>query len=120
MYYYQWNPYYGQRDPNPLILLHINDLKPFVGKWGVFTIGNQKVIAYVDSVDTTNNSAKVYYPDNSTGVIDIAMISMAEGPYVTKPSTPGPSVPPPPPPPPPPPNCQWVIVPGVGWKYVCF
>ncbi|ASA20446.1 hypothetical protein [Paenibacillus donghaensis] len=123
MYSYQGYPYYTQGRIPP-ILLHINDLKPFIGKWGIFTIGNEKVVAYVDSVDTAANSAKVYYPDNSTGVIDIAMISMAAGPYVTMPTgtgpTPSPTPIPTPAPTPLPTNCQWVYLPAIGWKYLCL
>ncbi|WP_010272440.1 hypothetical protein [Paenibacillus senegalensis] len=108
-----------------------NDLRFFEGKWGIFTINGQRVAAYVDNIDTASMSARVYYANNQPGIIDITMISLAEGPFAARPE-PGPgfaSVPWSPSPGPGPwssgpgashGQCRWMWIPVVGWQYICL
>lgn len=109
---FQYEEPYSMYERMPQVYLqNPNDLKPFIGKWGIFTINGQRIVAYVDSIDVASQSARVYYPNNQTGIIDITMISMAEGPFVTMPS-PGPG--------PGPGRCRWMWIPRLGWQYICF
>ncbi|MEK5439158.1 hypothetical protein BSK65_07590 [Paenibacillus odorifer] len=100
--------------------LTITDIQPFLGKWGIFTLSSgQKVVAYVNTVNA--DSISVLFADGKSAVIDVKMISMAEGPFPTMPATPGsgsgggpgsgsgsgsgsgPG------------NCTWKEIPGLGW-----
>lgn len=68
--------------------LTITDIQPFLGKWGIFTLSSgQKVVAYVNTVNA--DSISVLFADGKSAVIDVKMISMAEGPFPTMPATPG-------------------------------
>lgn len=83
--YYDPNYYYGYRQ---ISYLAASELIPFTGKWGIFTMVNgQRIVAYVDSVDTVNESVKVLFSDGRPATIDTRHIVMAMGPFPSKPKS---------------------------------
>ncbi|URJ61024.3 hypothetical protein [Paenibacillus polymyxa] len=61
----------------------------FVNLWGIFTVNGQQIVAFVKSVDPTNKSMLVLYPNGTQSYIDVTQISQAQGPYPSMPSIPG-------------------------------
>ncbi|UOK64985.1 hypothetical protein MT997_11690 [Paenibacillus sp. OVF10] len=64
-----------------------NEVKNFVNLWGIFTVNGQQIVAFVKSVDDTNKSMLVLYPNGTQSFIDVTQISQAQGPYPSMPSS---------------------------------
>ncbi|MBY0217928.1 hypothetical protein [Paenibacillus illinoisensis] len=118
---------YRSMAPTDPIFIHltISDVTPFIGRWGIFTLNSgQKITAFVDSVDTVNNSMKVLFSNGGTATIDVAQVSMAEGPFPTMPTqtigtgTSSPTGSPTGTGNPTGTSCRWVMIPGIGWVCV--
>ncbi|MNW35157.1 hypothetical protein D3C74_121480 [compost metagenome] len=65
------------------------EVSNFVNLWGIFTVNGQQIVAFVKSVDPTNKSMLVLYPNGTQSYIDVTQISQAQGPYPSMPSIPG-------------------------------
>ncbi|MCP3797107.1 hypothetical protein [Paenibacillus sp. CH40] len=52
-------------------------------------MNGQQIVAFVKSVDPTNKSMLVLYPNGTQSYIDVTQISQAQGPYPSMPSIAG-------------------------------